>query len=107
MYGERPAGARAHVCDTCGGFSTTDGGRTGQIRVCEKKIHRPCRTRSLRKFPNDRVPETTGFDEGSAVDGLVRFKVFFFKKKQNFKGFEKTKYKKYKYNKTLYIQQKI
>jgi len=39
----------------------------GPDKGLRKKTHRPYR--SLRKFPNDRVPETTGFDEGSAVDG--------------------------------------
>lgn len=47
------------MCGTCGGFGTTDGGRTGQIRVCEKN-HSPCSARSPRKFPNDRVSETPG-----------------------------------------------
>lgn len=71
-----------------------------------KKTHRPGRARSLRKFPNDRVPETTGFDEGSAVDGRVRFKVFFktFKNKI-LKGLKSKKM--YKYNKTLHGRRKI
>lgn len=50
--------ARAHVRDTCGGFGETDGGRTGQIRVCEKKPTVPivaCGNFRTIAFPRRRV----------------------------------------------------